>query len=94
LEDDDGALDVLLDGALAFLGCSAFTTGSDPSSESDSELEDDDSALNAFFTSAVELKPDAFFTTVDSESELEPFLFLTTALSESSELDSDDAGEM
>lgn len=81
MEDDDGALDVLLDGALAFLGCGAFTTGSDPSSESDSELEDDDSALSVFFPTVVELKPDAFFTTVDSESE-------------SSELNSDDAGEM
>ena len=78
-------------GAFAYLGCDAFITSLASSSESDSELEDDVSVLNAFFTAVVELKPDAFFTTVffttvDSESELElksSSIFLTTALSES-----------
>ena len=74
-----------------------MTTGSDSSSESDSELEDDESALNALFTTT-------FFTTVDSESDSEleddesalstlfTTVFFTTVDSESelSELEDED----
>ena len=49
----------------SFPNCGAFMTALDSPSESDDELEDDVS--DGIFKAVVE--PDAFFTTVDSESE-------------------------